>query len=119
MKGQIPYSAIVSMPLAFFFEKRRLSDEKLPRLERRLVVASAKPLNDDGARGGTSVATKDRDIWLGAGDMAPSRPDIEPFGVLRFLLGNNPNWALGEDMTDTERDDAPVGDMADAPDTDE
>jgi hypothetical protein len=43
--------------------------------------------------------------------MAPYRPDTEPLGVLRVLLGNNPNCACGE------RAGAPVGEATDAPDT--
>lgn len=51
--------------------------------------------------------------------MAPRRPEIDPLGVLRFLLGNKPNWAVCEDMADAEREVVIVGDMADAPETDE
>ena len=58
--------------------------------------------------------------WSNAGEPAPRRLDMEPFGVLRFLLGNRPNWAVcRDDMEDVERVEAIPGDMADAPDTEE
>jgi hypothetical protein len=45
--------------------------------------------------------------------MVPYLPEIDPLGVLRVLLGNKPNCACGE------RASAPVGEAAEAPETEE
>jgi hypothetical protein len=104
----------------FFLVNNRLRDEKLLRLESRLVEASENEDRAVGGRLGMSAGLGGCSGRSNAGDMAPSRLDIEPFGVLRFLLGKRPNWAVcRDDMEDTERGDGKPGDMADAPDTEE
>lgn len=113
------YSAMVSISPDLFFVKKRFSDVKLRRFESRFVDASDKLLILVGGR--VELADSgDCSVCPEAGDMAPSLPDIEPFGVLRFLLGKRPNCALcRDDMDEPERGDASVGDMTDAPDTEE
>lgn len=104
----------------FFLVNNRLRDEKLLRFDSRLVEVSEKVDKEVGERLGTSAGLGCCSERSNAGEVAPSRLDIEPFGVLRFLLGKRPNWAVcREDMEDTERGDAKPGDMADAPDTEE
>lgn len=114
------YSAIEAISPDFFFVKKRFSDEKLLRLDSRLPdEASEKVLIDVGGRLGMSTGLLNCDVWLKTGDCALWRADIEPLGVLRFLVGNNPNCAVREDMDDPDRGVAMVGDMPEAPDTDE
>jgi hypothetical protein len=96
-----------------FFVKRRFSDVKLLRFDRRLLETSEKLLTAVSGRLGGADDCAERGSWLRAGDMAPYRPDIEPLGVLRELLGNNPNCACGD------RAEPPAGEAADAPDTEE
>lgn len=96
-----------------FFVNRRFSDVKLLRLDKRLSDASEKLLIAVSGRLDGADDCAERGPWLSGGDMAPYRPEIDPFGVLRVLLGNNPNCACGE------RANPPVGDAADAPDTEE
>lgn len=104
----------------FFFVKKRFKEEKLLRLDSLLLEpASEKVLIDVGGRLGMSAGLLNSDAWFNTGDWAPWRPDKEPFGVLRFLLGNSPNCAVREDMDETDRGVVRVGDMPEAPDTDE
>jgi hypothetical protein len=104
----------------FFLVNNRLRDEKLLRLESRLFEASEKVDREVGGRLGISAALGGCSGRLYVGLLAPSRLDIEPFGVLKFRLGKRPNWAVcREDMDDTERGDAKPGDTADAPDTEQ
>ena len=105
---------------ARFFVNRRLSDVKLLRFDNRLLEASEKLLAAVSGRLGGAEDFADRSGGLRAGDMAPNRPEIEPLGVLRALLGNSPNCTCGwDDIEDAERDGIPVGEATDAPDTDE
>lgn len=100
-----------------FFVNSRLSDVKLLRFDSRLVETSEKLLAAVSGRLDGADDLADRSGGLRAGDMAPCRPEMEPLGVLRVLLGNNPNWTWGgDDMADAERDGRAVGE---APDTDE
>jgi len=100
-----------------FFVKSRLSDVKLLRFDNRLLEASEKLLIAVSGRLGGAEDLAERRGGLRAGDMAPNRPEIDPLGVLRALLGNNPNWAWGcDDMADADRDGKAVGE---APDTEE
>lgn len=117
------YSAMVSISPDLFFVKKRFRDEKLRRFESRLADASERLLMLVGGRVevGESV---ERSVCAEEGDMASSlpdmEPDMEPFGVLKFLLGNKPNCALcRDDMDEPDRGDASEGDMADAPEMEE
>jgi hypothetical protein len=110
---------MVFMSPDFFLVNSRLRDVKLLRFDRRLLEASEKVDMEVGGRlssvtfGACSACPK-------AGEVAPSRLDMEPFGVLRFLLGNKPNWAVcRDDMEDADRGDATDGDIPDVPDTEE
>lgn len=96
-----------------FFVNRRRSDVKLLRFDNRLLDADAseKLLTAVSGRLGDADDFAERSGGLRTGDIAPYRPDIEPLGVVRALLGNNPNWAWGwDDMADAERDGTAVGD---------
>ena len=55
------------------------------------------------------------------GDLVlPRLLEMEPLGVLRFLVGKRPNWAVcRDDMDEAERGDPYAGDMADAEETEE
>lgn len=112
------HSAIGAISPDFFLVKKRFNDEKLLRLDNRLLETSEKVLIDVGGRLDNSAVFGGREDWPIVGDTALRRPEIDPLGVLKFRLGNNPNCALCEDMEDAERGDAIVGDMA-APCTDE
>ena len=104
----------------FFLVNSRLSDEKLLRFDSRLLEASEKVDIEVGGRLKISVGFGACSSCPKAGEVAPRRLDMEPFGVLRFLLGNKPNWAVcRDDMEDTERGDATVGDIPDVPETEE
>jgi hypothetical protein len=72
------HSGIGLMSPDRFFVNRRFNEVKL------LLTAVSGRLDD--AADGTELET-----GLIAGGMAPYRPDIDPLGVLRALLGNNPN----------------------------
>lgn len=105
------------LPVGRFLVNRRRSDVKLLRFDKRLLDTSEKLLIAVSGRLGGADDFADRSGGLRVGDMAPYRPDIEPLGVVRALLGNNPNWACGcDDMVDAERDGRAVGE---APDTEE
>jgi hypothetical protein len=82
---------MVFMSPDFFLVNSRLRDEKLLRFDRRLLEASEKVDMEVGGRLGISVAFGACSGCPKAGEVAPRRLDIEPFGVLRFLLGNKPN----------------------------
>lgn len=90
-RRELGYSAMESMPLDFFLVKNRLREVKLRRLDNRLPELSAKLLIADGARDGSSFCLGDCDVSFRAGEVAPRRLDIDPFGVVRFLLGNRAN----------------------------
>jgi hypothetical protein len=77
-------------PDFFFVVKSRLREVKLRRLDSRLLEVSSVDMEVAG-RLGISAAFADSSGRSKAGEVAPSRLDIEPFGVLRFLLGNKPN----------------------------
>jgi hypothetical protein len=114
------HSAMGPISPDFFLVNNRLRDVKLLRFDSRLVEASEKVDKEVGGRFGISTGLGCCSGRSNAGELAPSRLDIEPFGVLRFLLGKRPNWAVcREDVEDTERGDAKPGNMADAPDTEE
>jgi hypothetical protein len=114
------HSAMGPISPDFFLVNSRLRDEKLLRFDSRLVDASEKVDREVGGRLSISAGLGCCSERSNAGELAPSRLDIEPFGVLRFLLGNRPNCAVcREDMEDTERGDGKPGVMADAPDTEE
>ena len=116
------YSAIVAISSDRFLVKSLLRDVKLLRFDSFLLGASDTLLILVWGRlacGVTSDFT-DRSAGPNAGDMAPSLPDIEPFGgVLRFLLGNKPNWTVcRDDIDEPDRGDMCVGEKS-APDTEE
>lgn len=101
------HSAIGPISPDFFLVNSRLRDEKLLRLESRLFEASENVDREVGGRLGMSAAFGVCSGRLNVGELAPSRLDMEPFGVLKFRLGKRPNWAVcREDMEDTERGDA-------------
>jgi hypothetical protein len=77
----------------FFVVKKRLSDVKLLRFDKRLFDASETSLNAVSGRLAGAEDLADRSGGLDTGDMAPNRPEMEPLGVLRVLLGNSPNCA--------------------------
>jgi hypothetical protein len=106
------------LPVGRFLVNRRLSDVKLLRFDKRLLDISEKLLTAVSGRLGGADDFADRSGGLRVGDMVLYRPEIEPLGVVRALLGNNPNWwAWGcDDMADAERDGRAVGE---APDTEE
>jgi hypothetical protein len=94
---------------AFFLLNSLFRLVKLLRFDSLLLDEASENVDMDvGGRLGISA---------GAGDVAPRRLDIEPFGVLRFRLGKRPNCAVcRDDMDDVERGDATVPDV---PDTEE
>ena len=101
------HSAIGPISPDFFLVNSRLRDEKLLRLESRLFEVSENVDKEVGGRLGMSAALGVCSGRLNVGELAPSRLDMEPFGVLKFRLGKRPNWAVcREDMEDTERGDA-------------
>ena len=111
---------MVFMSPDFFLVNRRFRDVKLLRFDRRLLEASEKVDMEVGGRLGISMGFGACSDCPKAGEVAPRRLDMEPFGVLRFLLGNRPNWAVcRDDVEDTERGDATDGDIPDVPDTEE
>jgi hypothetical protein len=83
------YSGIGLMWSGRFFVNSRFSDVKLLRFDKRRLEldASEKLLTAVSGRLGGA----DRSGGLSAGDMALYRPEMDPLGVLRALLGNNPN----------------------------
>jgi hypothetical protein len=96
-----------------FFVNRRFSEVKLLRFDSRLLEASENVLTAVSGRLGGAAIGAELGTGLSVGDMAPYRPEIDPLGVLRALLGNNPNWACGE------RDGIATGEATEAPDTEE
>jgi hypothetical protein len=96
-----------------FLVNRRFSDVKLLRLDNRLLEASEKLLMAVSGRLEAAEDSAERGSWLKGGDMAPYRPEIDPLGVLRVLLGKSPNCAVGERVSPL------VGEATDAPDTEE
>jgi hypothetical protein len=74
-----------------FFVNRRFSEVKLLRFDSRLLEASENVLTAVSGRLGGTVNGAELATGLMAGDTAPYRPDIDPLGVLRALLGNSPN----------------------------
>jgi hypothetical protein len=105
----------------FFLVNSRLRDVKLLRFDSRLLEASEKVDMEVGGRLGISATFGAWSDCPQAGELAPRRLLMEPFGVLRFLLGNNPNWwaVCRDDMEDAERGDATDGGIPDVPDTEE
>jgi hypothetical protein len=106
------HSGIELMPSDRFLVNRRLRDVKLLRFDNRLLEASEKLLMAVSGRLDGAEDCADRGSILKGGDMAPYRPEIEPLGVLRALLGNNPNCACGERVD-------PPGEATDTPETEE
>lgn len=98
------------MPSVRFLVNKRLSDVKLLRFDNRLLDTSDRPLTAVSGRLEGAEDCAERGSALRAGDMAPYRPEIEPLGVVRALLGNKPNCAWGE------RVELP-GEAIDTPDT--
>jgi hypothetical protein len=74
-----------------FFVNRRFNEVKLLRFDNRLLEASENVLTAVSGRLDDAADGAELGTGLIAGDMAPYRPDIDPLGVLRALLGNNPN----------------------------
>jgi hypothetical protein len=74
-----------------FFVNRRFNEVKLLRFDNRLLEASENVLTAVSGRLDDAADGTELETGLIAGGMAPYRPDIDPLGVLRALLGNNPN----------------------------
>lgn len=113
---------MVSIWPDFFFVKSRLRLEKLLLLLNRLLDTSEWLVMLVGGRLGVGVSTGL--VGFGdnstVGDITPEWADIDPFGVLKFRLGNRPNCAVcRDDLDETDRGDIITGDTTDAPDIEE